>query len=55
MTLMGYLFWGICLVAILYAFFMEKKFGTKAPHRTETQALHEEITRVSHNNDRPRI
>ncbi|WP_179194819.1 hypothetical protein [Bacillus sp. EAC] len=55
MTIIGYLFWGICFVAVIFAFFMEKKFGTTAPHKTEHQVLHEELTRISHNNDRPRL
>jgi hypothetical protein len=55
MTLFGYLFWGICLGAVIFAFFMEKNLGTTAPYKTEHQVLHEEITRLSHNNERPRL
>ncbi|UPM56258.1 hypothetical protein [Gottfriedia acidiceleris] len=55
MTLFGYLFWGFIVVAIAFGFFMQKKFGTKAPDKSESQKLHEEITRQTHNNDRPRF
>ncbi|MES9685853.1 hypothetical protein ABWK22_23700 [Gottfriedia acidiceleris] len=55
MTLFGYLFWGGIVVAIAFGFFMQKKFGTKAPNKTESQKLHEEITRQTHNNDQPRF
>ena len=55
MTLFGYLFWGFIVIAIAFGFFMQKKFGTKAPNKTESQTLHEEITRQTHNNDRPRF
>ncbi|WP_158095093.1 hypothetical protein [Gottfriedia luciferensis] len=39
MTLIGYLFWGICLVAVIFAFFMEKKIGTMPPYKTEHQVF----------------
>ncbi|WP_158095068.1 hypothetical protein [Gottfriedia luciferensis] len=55
MTLFGYLFWGFVIVAIAFSFFMQKKFGTKAPDKTERQTMNEEITRNSHSNDRPRF
>jgi len=55
MTLFGYLFWGFIVVAIAFGFFMQKKFGTKAPNKTESQTLHEEITGQTHNNVRPRF
>lgn len=55
LTLFGYLFWEFIVVAIVFGFFMQKKFGTKAPDKTESQKLHEEITRQTHNNDRPRF
>lgn len=55
MTLIGYLFWVLCLAAIIIAFFAEKKIGTTKPHKTEHQALNDEITRLSHSNDRPRF
>ncbi|MFB7142710.1 hypothetical protein ACFCYN_24240 [Gottfriedia sp. NPDC056225] len=55
MTLFGYLFWGIIIVAIAFAFFMQKKFGTTAPDKSDSQKLHEEVIRQTHNNDRPKF
>ncbi len=46
MTLIGYLFWGICLVAVIFTFLIEKKLGTTPPYKTEHQALFEEITKI---------
>lgn len=55
MTLFGYLFWGIGILAIALGFYMEKKYGTKAPDKSNKDILNEEITRQTHSNDRPRI
>ncbi|MGG2026289.1 hypothetical protein AB1282_11355 [Gottfriedia sp. S16(2024)] len=46
MTLIGYLFWGICLVAVLFMFLIAKKLGTTPPYKTEHQVLYEEITKI---------
>ncbi|GGE85702.1 hypothetical protein [Priestia taiwanensis] len=59
MTIVGYLFWGICLLAIALGFFMQKKWGTKAPVKNSENILDEEIARNTHNspnsNDHPWI
>ncbi|GGI17867.1 hypothetical protein [Gottfriedia solisilvae] len=55
MTIFGYLFWGIGLFAIALGFFMQKKYGTKAPIKSNKEIMNEEITRITHSNDRPRI
>ncbi|MET3195163.1 hypothetical protein [Bacillus sp. OAE603] len=55
MTLFGYLFWGIGIFAIALGFFMQKKYGTKAPVKNEKDIMNEEIARNTHSNDRPRI
>ncbi|MFF3021038.1 hypothetical protein ACFVRR_00030 [Gottfriedia sp. NPDC057948] len=46
MTLIGYLFWVICLAAVIFTFLNEKKLGTTPPYKTEHQALFEEITKI---------
>jgi hypothetical protein len=55
MTIFGYLFWSICILAIALCFFMQKKFGTKAPVKNDKDIMNEEITRNTHSNDSPRI
>ncbi|MET3195654.1 hypothetical protein [Bacillus sp. OAE603] len=55
MTLFGYLFWGIGILAIALGFFMQKKYGTKAPVKSNKDIMNEEIARNTHSNDRPRI
>jgi len=55
MTLFGYLFWGFVVLAIVFGFFMQKKFGTKAPDKTDRQEMNEEIARTTHSNNRPRL
>ena len=55
MTIFGYLFWGICILAIALGFFMQKKYGTKAPDKSNKDIMNEEIARNTHSNDRPRL
>lgn len=55
LTIFGYLFWGIGILGISIGFYMQKKYGTKAPIKSNQDILNEEITRNTHSNDRPRI
>lgn len=55
MTIFGYIFWGACLFIIGLSYFMEKKYGSKGLDKDKNMLEREEITRVTHTNDRPRF
>lgn len=55
MTVFGVIFWGSCIVVIGVSYFCEKKFGTKSPELSNRELEHQEITRVTHSNSRPKL
>ncbi|WP_155891100.1 hypothetical protein [Ectobacillus panaciterrae] len=56
MTIFGYIFWGICIIAIVGSFWMQKKYKSGAPDKSSNQELHEEITKLDNSrNDPPRF
>ncbi|PEJ59581.1 hypothetical protein CN692_05165 [Bacillus sp. AFS002410] len=55
MTSLGYLFWGFVILIIAFGYFMQKKFGTGAPNKSDNQTMNEEIgretTKVNNSNN----
>lgn len=53
MTILIYVILGFVILMIAFGFFMEKKFGTGTPNKSDNQTLNEEIGRniTNHNNN----
>jgi hypothetical protein len=49
MTLFGYIIMGFIIFMIAFGFFMEKKFGTGNPNKSDNQTFNEEIGRNTTN------
>ncbi|MEH7350647.1 hypothetical protein [Gottfriedia acidiceleris] len=45
----GFIILGFVILIIAFGFFMEKKFGTGSPNKSDNQTLNEEIGRESTN------
>ncbi|WP_088044689.1 hypothetical protein [Bacillus sp. EAC] len=51
MTMLGYVVWGFVIIMIAFGFFMQKKFGTGTPNKSDNQTMNEEIGRNTTNNN----
>ncbi|MDF2608455.1 MAG: hypothetical protein K0S34_2657 [Bacillales bacterium] len=55
MTWIGYVFWSICIVTVILGFYMEKRYGATSIEKSNKQVTNEEITRVTHSNNWPKL
>ncbi|UOY93100.1 hypothetical protein MUG87_02900 [Ectobacillus sp. JY-23] len=52
MTIIGYVFWGLCAVLIGGSFWMQRKYRSSEPYKSDHQEFYEESAKLDYNSPR---